>query len=514
MPKLFNNLTINGTVPSVSHGCLWADKVNKALYLYGGEFQTTPTDLALWTYDILLDQWNATTPGDDVVGTSYGLRAVDTERGVGYQLGGYIKTSTDVDWTGNDLMLSSLLSFDMTTGIFRNISVENGLRRAEGVMVYLPASDAGLLVAFGGIQQTDSGEIEGIPMTRIDIYDIASGLWYEQNASAGTTDSFSIPDSRRQFCAGATWAEDRSSYNIYLYGGLSTVPGTPGFDDVYILSLPSFTWLRWWSEADTLDSHPKYGMTCNVIDNSQMLIIGGLYEDPLKCDIQNVQGAHNLDLSTQWQKFSLNKTEYLVPSNITAVIEGGPEGGATVKAPMNGGFSANPDLAKYFSLTAPAAVQQPTRVVTAHAASSKNIKAIAIGAGVGGGVLLLLIGIIIGFCCLKKKITKQPVPEAVISGNFTPYSFQQPYSPRPQPAPAYSYELPGESTGHRTPLSLQAHSPLSARLPYPAPSLSPIYQYHELNYQHAQRDEYQNPGSDGMRQAFKLSHPVNEVDGQ
>jgi len=38
---------------------------------------------------------------------------------------------------------------------------------------------------------------------------------------------------------GATWADDHSSYSIYLYGGLSPPNGT-AFDDVYILTLPSF----------------------------------------------------------------------------------------------------------------------------------------------------------------------------------------------------------------------------------------------------------------------------------
>lgn len=39
----------------------------------------------------------------------------------------------------------------------------------------------------------------------------------------------------------ATWAQDQSSYNVYLYGGASMPPFTVGFDDVYILSIPSFT---------------------------------------------------------------------------------------------------------------------------------------------------------------------------------------------------------------------------------------------------------------------------------
>jgi hypothetical protein len=30
----------------------------------------------------------------------------------------------------------------------------------------------------------------------------------------------------------------------YLYGGAGIAPNTTGFDDVYVLSMPSFTWIQ------------------------------------------------------------------------------------------------------------------------------------------------------------------------------------------------------------------------------------------------------------------------------
>jgi hypothetical protein len=42
----------------------------------------------------------------------------------------------------------------------------------------------------------------------IHIYDVASSKWYTQTATGN------IPGARRQFCAGATWADDQSSYNM------------------------------------------------------------------------------------------------------------------------------------------------------------------------------------------------------------------------------------------------------------------------------------------------------------
>ena len=81
-------------------------------------------------------------------------------------------------------------------------------------------------------------------MQEILLYDIANSKWYTQKATG------EVPEQRRRFCAGVVWAEDRSSYNIYLYGGLG-VPAGLGFDDIYILSIPSFRWIKWYVNAAT-----------------------------------------------------------------------------------------------------------------------------------------------------------------------------------------------------------------------------------------------------------------------
>ena len=42
------------------------------------------------------------------------------------------------------------------------------------------------------------------------MYDVQSSKWYTQTATGN------IPGPRRQFCAGVTWAEDQSSYNMWV----------------------------------------------------------------------------------------------------------------------------------------------------------------------------------------------------------------------------------------------------------------------------------------------------------
>jgi hypothetical protein len=63
-------------------------------------------------------------------------------------------------------------------------------------------------------------------MSDVFVYDIANARWYKQ-----TTSGAELPGSKRRFCAGAVWAEDCSSYNIYIYGGASVGQGI-GYGDV------------------------------------------------------------------------------------------------------------------------------------------------------------------------------------------------------------------------------------------------------------------------------------------
>lgn len=158
-------------------------------------------------------------------------------------------------------------------------------------------------------------------MDTIMLYDIAESKWYNQTATG------SIPEMRRRFCAGVTWAQDRSSYNIYIYGGAGFYDDINGFDDVYILTMPAFKWIKWYP-TEPGRGHPHGSLSCNVVDGAQMLIIGGLFTETQECDAPEVWGTHNLDLGksntqeSKWNLFQPNLTTYNVPSEIIAVVGG------------------------------------------------------------------------------------------------------------------------------------------------------------------------------------------------
>lgn len=150
---------------------------------------------------------------------------------------------------------------------------------------YVPDyGEKGVLVVFGGESNSDGAigpdDFSCLLMSNIHIIDIAAlmdttpgpgsvripkeQLWYVQNA----TDDVLQP--RGESCAVLATAPDKSSHNIYIYAGRNQANNVY-YDDVYVLSLPSFTWTKVYGPGDKR----CYGHTCHAVGNGQMLTIGG-----------------------------------------------------------------------------------------------------------------------------------------------------------------------------------------------------------------------------------------------
>lgn len=212
MPQLYANLSKNATVPTVNGGILWDDAVNKKFYLFGGEYyQVPPNELVLYSYDILNNYWeilSVGSPSQNIQAVSYGAGVSIPERGEAYYYGGWLSNNSVPGWTGPRAATGGLIKWTMDSNQWSNNTGPDSVKRAEGVMVYLPISDAGMLIYFGGVQDLGNGTMVGQPMDKIMIYDIASSKWYKQDAAGD------VPEMRARFCAGATWAPDGSSYNV------------------------------------------------------------------------------------------------------------------------------------------------------------------------------------------------------------------------------------------------------------------------------------------------------------
>jgi hypothetical protein len=117
-------------------------------------------------------------------------------------------------------------------------------------------------------------------------------------------------------------AADGSSHNIYLYGGDDgTNPETAPFDDLYILTLPAFMWIR---ARNGTARHGRSGHRCIKAFPDQMLVLGGLYKDPTLCVEGGVVQVFNLNtLQFQDAYFPDTWSQYQVPSTVTEHIGGG-----------------------------------------------------------------------------------------------------------------------------------------------------------------------------------------------
>ncbi|PLB51632.1 hypothetical protein P170DRAFT_422622 [Aspergillus steynii IBT 23096] len=415
MPQAYANLSKPSKVPSVNGGILWPDTVNKLLYLYGGEFgddANSPDNFTLWMYDAIYNTWNATSDDETQNGikrASYGAGVAVQDRAVGYYYGGWLSNYSVPEWGDSPVALSHLLQYDMLKNTWTNSSGPDSVGRAEGVMLYVPASDTGMLVYFGGVTTpSENGTVRGQPMDEILLYDIANSKWYTQKATG------QVPEQRRRFCAGVTWAEDRSSYNIYLYGGLG-VPQGLGFDDIYILSIPSFRWIKWYPLSPG-KGFPHHSMSCDVVDGTQMIVMGGSFTNSTSCDVAPIYGMHNMDLGKQnavkqnWAKFNPNLTSYKVPSEIISVIGGSPTGGARVKTPSDG-FDDR-DLQPYFERSYTPATRSPTRPIPSATSpadsdgSSRPVGAI-VGGVIGGVAGALIIAGLVWFLLRRQRKKKE-----------------------------------------------------------------------------------------------------------
>jgi len=157
-------------------------------------------------------------------------------------------------------------------------------------------------------------------MNKIRIYDVATRVWYSQNAT-GSDKPDHIPDARAFGCSSFISAADNSSYNIYMFGGEREIHGART-EDMWILSLPSFTWINV-GDDDT-------GAVLNVCRRvgRQMCFVGsGNVEEKSRPPFPRI-----LDMtSLEWRNtYSPNSEEYVLPAAIYAALGGNEAGGTQI----------------------------------------------------------------------------------------------------------------------------------------------------------------------------------------
>lgn len=185
-------------------------------------------------------------------------------------------------------------------------------------------------------------------MSNVDIYDIAGDTWYQQ-PTVGSPSQYALG------CAVVAHAQDYSSFNIYYYGGYDALSEDSDMnDDVWILSLPSFMWMKVTSGAP---DHGRAGHQCVMPYPDQMIIIGGRPAgDPRQClegDPPEFLQVYNLTAGRWMESYDPESwNEYGVPEMIHMMIGGDFSGSATMTTPTPSGWQT-PGLASVFATPYP-----------------------------------------------------------------------------------------------------------------------------------------------------------------
>lgn len=199
----------------------------------------------VYSYDTKTGVWALEKMGgDQVLRVSHG-QGTNDGRGVSYYLDGSTGADQDSSITdGGYYYFPGLLEFD-----WRNMQIRNHTHtmtpQSRGFLQYVPLGSKGVLLAFGGrnFQPAVNKPTNTLKsMGEISVFDIDTKTWHKQIAVPGSS-SNTLPPGRSSGCSVVMSAPDGTSHNIYMYSGSSVYyDGGKRYNDLWVLSLPSFTW--------------------------------------------------------------------------------------------------------------------------------------------------------------------------------------------------------------------------------------------------------------------------------
>ncbi|KAJ5530000.1 Galactose oxidase/kelch beta-propeller [Penicillium freii] len=362
---ILNNASVAGGVsmaPNYVDGTMFAN--DNELYLYGGMLRNTDSShppaanqvlsYAAYQYGPYRSLWEPTwtqeyLPTNVTRYITNGAAASAPRENLGF----YFSGMRAADWGDlNSTLLKSsqtadtLITLDMSQmsdGKWTNATLPSYVpARSNAELVWVPVSESGVLVAIGGVvepiqffkyksnssQADESKRISPTFMETVSVFDVGSGTWYLQKTTGD------IPPQLTEFCSVLASAADGSSHNIYIYGGYDglNLSANPS-DDVYILSLPSFKWIKAYTGTNT---HSRSGHQCIKVYPDQMMAVGGQHVDAAHCLEGGVIVNFNLNTLSFEDKYDpTNWSEYKVPDIVTKLIGGNSDGGASTTAPTS-----------------------------------------------------------------------------------------------------------------------------------------------------------------------------------
>ncbi|PGG99577.1 hypothetical protein GX51_06226 [Blastomyces parvus] len=499
-PNTLRQADIPNSAPhEVSGGAFFA--AQDSIYIYAGLSSSIRYDW-MWAYNAKAGTWSqAVINGGKLnLETRFaGLSAVAPESNLSFFSGGW-----DIPITGTLVFNAT----DSTNLQWTNVTKVDGddavgePRIANGGMDYVRLGKKGMLVAFGGYDTAKKSTNETRTsrdfraMDKIGVFDIDSSTWYVDRYEIEATGD--IPTPRTAFCTAVSSAPDDSSFQVHMYGGRSrTWENATSYNDLYVLTLPSFRWIRapttglepWDVSGVGRDSHK-----CVTWKDGEMLVVGGTprrNDKPQKGCSGNYPPLRVLDTSRfRWEKQFDRDTKYTVPKIVSDVVGGDGTGKATLKEPEGGWPNSKvesmfaqtvprrPDITEKPLPADPTGTPQPTAPPSEEKKSS-NAGAIAGGVVGGiGGVAVIAAAI---FFLRRSKRKKTPVDRFNASPAVpTAPSVYYPDPPSSQPAISDKKDNPYMRV-EQGPRELPAQAPVPARYELDSPAEGRPTQVFELD---------------------------------
>jgi len=79
---------------------------------------------------------------------------------------------------------------------------------------------------------------------------------------------------------------------------------------------------------NSTSNYGHHGTTCNIVNGTQMIVMGGTFPHTDQCDAPLAYGQHTMNLGeigpgkTLWERFGQNNPPYRLPKKLTQIIGG------------------------------------------------------------------------------------------------------------------------------------------------------------------------------------------------
>ena len=382
-----------------------------------------------------------------------------------YSLGGVSVTVLNGSGMVNTT-ISGLATFDTGTSAWSTQSSAGASQSGNSVFaeaVFIPNFGEQGLIAFLGGESPSKTTYEYemgaalVEMSNITIYDPKTQSWYHQTATGD------IPPPRAEFCAVGNSPSDNATFEIFVFGGSTN--GTvdvansadTGYTDVYVLSLPAFTWFK--TNVNIASNPRRANHYCQVIANSQMLVVGG--RNPSDDSLGGFGGT-----SDPWSRgmniFDMSNWAWTSAYNHTAVYTRPHTVEQHYKNGPNNTNWSDPTLASLFVAKAPSS-SSSTGVLPNSSSDSKARKAAIIGGVVGGIVggiaaIVLIAGITV-FCLRRKRKQRRAALSDHAAPGYLDHAYEMPQPHQWQEQKYHELEHPPVEM-HTPPVELPAEERL------------------------------------------------------